>query len=91
MAAALANSGGQPPGPDEGEPPADAESPRGQTLDRAREVDDFFYRKDQYQRLECPCGAVLKIPPGFTSTQLECPHCGTVHQTSAFGSFALPD
>jgi len=91
MAAALASSAGQPSAPAEGEPPTDAESARHQTLDRAREVDDFFYRQDQYQRLECPCGAVLKIPPGFTGTQVECPRCGTVHQTSAFGSFALPD
>lgn len=46
---------------------------------QAREVDDFFYRKDGYGRVECPCGAVLKIPPSFKSKQVKCPRCGRVH------------
>ncbi len=45
----------------------------------ARQVDDLFYRKDGYQRIECPCGTVLKIPPDFKSGQARCPRCGTMH------------
>lgn len=47
--------------------------------ERARAVDDFFYRKEGYGRVECPCGAVLKIPPSFKSKQVKCPRCGRVH------------
>ncbi len=45
----------------------------------ARQVDDLFYRQDGYQRIECPCGTVLKIPPDFKSGQARCPRCGTMH------------
>jgi heat shock protein HtpX len=45
----------------------------------ARQVDDLFYRKDGYHRIECPCGTVLKIPPDFESGQARCPRCGTMH------------
>jgi heat shock protein HtpX len=45
----------------------------------ARQVDDLFYRKDGYQRIECSCGTVLKIPPDFKSTEAKCPRCGTRH------------
>ncbi len=46
---------------------------------RARLVDDFFYQKDGYDRIECECGAVLKIPPGFQSSKVRCPRCGREH------------
>jgi hypothetical protein len=61
---------------------------RRQVRERAREVDDFFYREQGYQRLGCSCGAVLKIPPGFTAPRVSCPRCGRQHEMSAFGSFA---
>jgi heat shock protein HtpX len=45
----------------------------------ARQVDDFFYRKEGYARVECSCGAVLKIPPKFQAKKVKCPRCGRVH------------
>ena len=47
---------------------------------QARQVDDFFYKKDGYKRIECTCGTVLKIPPNFTSPGAKCPKCRTVHK-----------
>ena len=46
---------------------------------QARAVDDFFYKKQNYGRIECPCGAVLKVPPGFQLDRLRCPRCGREH------------
>lgn len=46
---------------------------------RARAVDDFLYDRDGYARIECPCGTVLKIPPGLTAAQVTCPRCGRRH------------
>ena len=46
---------------------------------RAREVDDFLYKSSGYQRIECPCGAVLKTPPKFAQAVLTCPRCGAEH------------
>jgi len=46
---------------------------------QAREIDDFFYKNEGYRRVECSCGAVLKIPPGFKSHKIKCPRCGMVH------------
>ncbi len=43
---------------------------------RARRVDDIFYRKQGYGRIECECGAVLKTPPGFHLPKVRCPRCG---------------
>jgi heat shock protein HtpX len=49
---------------------------------RAREVDDFFYRQQGYARIECPCGNVLKVPPGLTATSVKCPSCGRRHEVA---------
>ena len=46
---------------------------------RARAVDDWFYDKDGWRRVECGCGAVLKIPPALASSRIKCPRCGTEH------------
>ncbi len=46
---------------------------------RARRVDDFFYKKDGYGRIECDCGSVLKVPPGFQLPKVRCPRCGREH------------
>ncbi len=53
--------------------------PRG----RARRVDDFFYAREGYQRNQCECGAVLKIPPGFQMPKVRCPRCGREHKISS--------
>ncbi len=49
---------------------------------RAREVDDFFYKQQGYARVECPCGAVIKVPPGLTAASVQCPSCGRRHEVA---------
>ena len=46
----------------------------------ARQVDDFFYRRDGYRRIECDCGTVLKIPPDFKAPTAKCPRCDVEHK-----------
>ncbi len=46
---------------------------------QARETDDFFYDKYGYDRIECPCGTILKVPPSFKSGQVKCPRCQRKH------------
>ena len=71
----------------EGGGPGPAPAPRAKVSasqrENARQVDDFFYRAKQYQRIECSCGTVLKIPPDFKAPAAKCPRCGTVHKVSA--------
>lgn len=45
----------------------------------ARRIDDFFYERQGYDRKTCPCGATLKIPPGFHLPKVRCPRCGREH------------
>jgi len=47
--------------------------------ERARQVDDFFYKKDDWRRVACPCGTVLKLPPDFAAPRAKCPRCGRLH------------
>jgi len=46
---------------------------------RARAVDDWFYAREGWRRIDCPCGAVLKVPPGLADSSIQCPRCGTRH------------
>ncbi len=64
-----------------------AQPARRSAKQRAREVDDFFYRQDKYRQLKCTCHATLKIPPGFTATTVKCPHCGASHELASFAEF----
>ena len=48
--------------------------------EQARQVDAFFYKEKGYNRIECDCGTVLKIPPKFGSSEAKCPKCKTVHK-----------
>lgn len=56
--------------------PVSEPSPR----ERARAVDDLMYQKDGWGRIECSCGAVLKVPPALRQAQLKCPRCGRGHR-----------
>ncbi len=63
--------------------PASATRPKTESTtqrEQARQVDNFFYKKDGYKRIECSCGTVLKIPPNFASPGAKCPKCQTVHK-----------
>jgi len=48
--------------------------------ERARQVDDLFYRQDGWQRIACPCGTTLKLPPDFDAKVAKCPRCGRGHK-----------
>lgn len=47
--------------------------------ERARQVDDLFYKERGWQRIACPCGTSLKLPPDFAAARARCPRCGREH------------
>ena len=47
---------------------------------RTREVNDMMYRMNDYQTINCECGARLKVPPSMQGTMIKCPRCGRPHQ-----------
>jgi len=53
---------------------------------RARQVDDFFYREQGYDRIACECGAVIKVPPQLDAATITCPRCGREHALSRSAS-----
>jgi len=57
-----------------------AAAPPEETRRRARAVDDFFYDKDGWKRIPCECGAVLKLPPQLSGSQVKCPRCKRKHR-----------
>jgi len=50
-------------------------------VSRTREVNDMMYRMNDYQTIQCECGAKLKVPPSMQGTMIRCPRCGRSHQT----------
>ena len=56
-----------------------ASGPAPSTRENARQVDDFFYRRDGYRTVACACGTTLRIPPDFPTPAAKCPRCGTLH------------
>jgi len=49
-------------------------------IDRTREVSDLMWHLNNYKTITCTCGTKLKIPPKLKSTNIKCPHCGTINQ-----------
>ena len=47
---------------------------------RTREVNDMMYRMNDYETINCECGAKLKVPPSMQGTVIKCPRCGRPHQ-----------
>ena len=47
---------------------------------RTREVNDMMYRMNNYNTINCECGAKLKVPPSMQGTIIKCPRCGRPHQ-----------
>jgi heat shock protein HtpX len=60
-------------------PGKDEAPPELSPQDRARETSDALWKLNDYSFIACPCGARLKIPPGFKSPQVRCPRCDRVH------------
>ncbi len=48
-------------------------------VQRAREVSDVLWNKQDYRTVDCSCGARLRIPPALKAAAVRCPRCGTVH------------
>ena len=49
-------------------------------ISRTREVNDMMYRMNDYETINCECGAKLKVPPSMQGTLIKCPRCGRPHQ-----------
>jgi heat shock protein HtpX len=57
-------------------PSSKAEEDPGEELDRARENSNTLWQMNKYKTVDCQCGTRFRIPPGFTSPEFKCPHCG---------------
>jgi heat shock protein HtpX len=47
---------------------------------RTREVTGVMEKLHNYRVVDCPCGAILKVPPEYKSSQVQCPRCGRTHR-----------
>ncbi len=57
-------------------PPADAVD----KVERTRETQDLMWRISNYKTIDCDCGTRIRVPPGYQSSEVRCPHCGRVHK-----------
>ena len=55
--------------------------PASEQVERARETSDLMWRMNNYRTIDCPCGTRLRVPPDYRRPQVQCPHCGRIHQT----------
>ncbi len=51
-------------------------------VQRAREASDAMWKANDYQTVDCDCGAKLRVPPGLKRNEIRCPRCGTTHKLS---------
>jgi heat shock protein HtpX len=49
-------------------------------VDRARDTTQMLWQVNNYKTVNCQCGTRLRIPPGFNKPNVQCPHCGRIHQ-----------
>jgi heat shock protein HtpX len=47
---------------------------------RTREVTGVMEHLSNYRVVDCQCGAILKVPPEYKSSQVQCPRCGRTHR-----------
>lgn len=59
-------------------------SPEEDSKERAREIQDFLWRVNEFLFLACACGVILKRPPDFKKSEVKCPNCGRTHDASEF-------
>jgi heat shock protein HtpX len=48
-------------------------------IQRARETSDVMWRLNNYQTIDCECGAKLRVPPGYKERSITCPRCRRRH------------
>ena len=46
---------------------------------RARETSNALWNSNSYKVIDCPCGTRLRIPPNYSGSKVQCPHCGRIH------------
>lgn len=49
-------------------------------LQRTRETSALMQKLSNYKTIDCECGTRLKVPPGYEGSQVQCPHCGRIHE-----------
>lgn len=50
--------------------------------ERVRATNDLLWRLNRYVFVDCPCGARLKVPPGYRAPDVRCPRCGRFHEVA---------
>ncbi|OBW62719.1 MAG: peptidase M28 [Dehalococcoides mccartyi] len=60
---------------------ASDEGPLATEIGRARETSNALWNMNKYQTVDCDCGVRLRVPPGLKGQEIQCPHCGEIHQT----------
>jgi heat shock protein HtpX len=51
-------------------------------IERTRQTSDLMWRMSNYKTISCEnCGTRLRLPPGYKSPLVRCPHCGHVNQS----------
>jgi len=56
------------------------EEEKAEQVARTREVTGVMQKLNNYRTVDCDCGAILKVPPEYKSSQVQCPRCGRVHK-----------
>ncbi|MBN1368422.1 MAG: M48 family metallopeptidase, partial [Dehalococcoidales bacterium] len=51
-----------------------------QAVDQARDTTQMLWQMNKYHTIDCPCGTRLRIPPNYSKSAVQCPHCGRTHQ-----------
>jgi heat shock protein HtpX len=64
-------------------PAASEPAPPGETEERVREVVDLIDNLAGFIGIPCPCGVVIKTPPGFRDTRVRCTRCAREHPVPA--------
>ncbi len=55
------------------------EVPEPQPREKVRQTGDLLRKLNNFFFINCDCGVVLKVPPSFKSSRVQCPHCERMH------------
>jgi heat shock protein HtpX len=70
------------PATESGQPAAQTQAAESQDrIERTRQTSDLMWRMNNYKTINCEnCGTRLRLPPGYKSPLVRCPHCRHVNQ-----------
>jgi heat shock protein HtpX len=51
-------------------------------VERTRDTTDMLWNMNKYKTIDCNCGTRLRVPPGYKSATVQCPHCGRIHNVT---------